>query len=203
MSTIATTSTIANASTIAKLSLAEYEQIVASGVFDWPNSRRIELIRGELREMNPIGPDHAEVVDRLIRWSVRYLPEETVRLRVQNPLAFANLDSEPQPDIAWVNEHRYSSGHPTAADVLLVIEVADSSLKRDRTEKADLYAEVGIQEYWIVNLFDHTIEVYREPAAGHYRTVRTFADDETATPLAVPEAALSFNRLQHLIEPGE
>jgi len=187
-------------SIIAKLSLDEYERIVASGVFDWPSARRIELIRGELREMNPIGPDHAQIVDRLIRWSVRYLPEETARVRVQNPLAFANIDSEPQPDIAWVKEKSYSRVHPTGADVLLVLEVADSSLERDRTEKADLYAEVGIQEYWIVNLIDHAIEVYRDPAAGHYRSVQSLAADEMARPLAVPEAGLSFNRL--LLPPG-
>jgi Uma2 family endonuclease len=182
-------------STIAKLSLTEYERIVASGVFDWPSQRHIELIRGELREMNPIGPDHAEVVDRLNEWSMRYVMESTVRVRVQNPLAFANVDSEPQPDIVWVRKKSYSSGHPAAADVLLVIEVAESSLDRDRTEKADLYAEVGIQEYWIVNLVDRTIEVYRDPASGHYRTVRTFAANEMAQPLALPEAGLSFDRL--------
>lgn len=84
-----------------------------------------------------------------------------------------------------------------------MIEVAGPTLKFDRTEKADLYAEVGIPDYWIVNISERTIEVHQEPAAGHYRTVRTFADDETATPLAVPEAALSFNRLQSPIGPGE
>jgi Uma2 family endonuclease len=184
-----------NMSTIAKLSLAEYERIVAAGIFEGPTRRRIELIRGELREMNPIGPDHAEVVERLYEWSMRYVLEGTIRVRGQNPLAFADVDSEPQPDFAWIRKGAYSGRHPTAADVLLVVEVADSSLNRDRTEKMDLYAEVGIQEYWIVNLCDRTIEVYRDPASGHYRTVQTFAAAELAHPLAVPDAGLSFQQL--------
>jgi Uma2 family endonuclease len=184
-------------STIAKLSLDEYERIVASGVFEGPSRRHIELIRGELREMNPIGPDHAEVVERLIEWSMPHVLDGTIRIRVQNPLAFADVDSEPEPDLVWVRKKDYSVGHPTAADVLLVIEVAGSSLDRDRTEKADLFADVGIQEYWIVNLIGRTIEVYRDPASGHYRTVRTFAANELVQPLAVPEARLSFDRLLH------
>ena len=130
-----------------------------------------------------------------MEWSFPHLPEETIRIRVQNPLAFADVDSEPQPDIAWVREGHFSDEHPSAVDVLLVIEVASSSLHRDRTEKAELYAEVGIQDYWIVNLVDRTIEVYRDPAAGHYRSVKTFGADEVVQPLAVPEAGLSFDRL--------
>lgn len=180
--------------TTAKLSLQEYEKIVASGVFDWPNQRHIELIHGQLREMNPIGPDHAEIVDRLNHWSVRSLPEG-IRVRVQNPLAFADVDSEPQPDLSWVRQQSYAKAHPTSADVLLVIEVADSSLDRDRTEKLDVYAEVGIQEYWIVNLIDRAIEVYREPASGRYKNVRVFAADEIVHPLAAPGIGIGFDDL--------
>lgn len=79
--------------------------------------------------------------------------------------------------------------------MLLVIEVAGSTIEFDRTEKAELYAEVGIQEYWIVNMIDHAIEVYREPKAGQYGTVKAFADSEVAQPMAVPAAALSYDRL--------
>jgi Uma2 family endonuclease len=184
-----------NMSIIATLSLDEYERIVATGVFEGSSRRHIELIRGELREMNPIGPDHSEVLDRLTKWSFRHAPEDTIRVRVQNPLAFVDVDSEPEPDLVWAREKNYAGGHPTAADVLLVIEVAGSSLDRDRGEKADLYAEVGIQEYWIVNLVGHTIEVYRDPASGRYRSVRTFAANEIVQPLAMPEASLSFDQL--------
>ena len=117
------------------------------GLFDGENRRRIELIHGELREMNPIGPTHEEVVDRLNRWSIKHLPEDRVRVRVQNSIGLPALQSAPEPDIAWVVERDYSRGRPTAADVLLVIEVAESSLKNDIGEKADLYAAAGIADY--------------------------------------------------------
>jgi Uma2 family endonuclease len=134
-------------STIARLSLAEYDRMIACGLFDGKNRRRIELIHGELREMNLIGPTHEEVVDRLNRWSIKHLPEDRVRVRVQNSIGLPALQSAPEPDIAWVVERDYSRGRPTAADVLLGIEVAESSLKNDIGEKADLYAAAGIADY--------------------------------------------------------
>ncbi|HEX3999227.1 MAG TPA: Uma2 family endonuclease [Pirellulales bacterium] len=93
--------------TTAKLSLAEYEKIVATGVFDGPNQRHIELIQGELREMNPIGPDHCEVVDLLACWSIDNLRRDQFRVRVQNPIALADVESEPQPDLAWARQQPY------------------------------------------------------------------------------------------------
>jgi Uma2 family endonuclease len=186
-------------SATAKLSLVEYEQIVASGVFDWPNQRHIELIRGELRDMNPIGPDHADIVDSLAAWSVRSLPT-TIRVRVRNPLAFADIDSEPEPDLVWTRRRNPADGHPTASDVLLVIEVADSSIERDRTEKASLYAEAGIREFWIVNLIERTIEVYRDPSSSGYLTQQTFAADAPVRPLAAPTLGLRFEDLTYRAE---
>jgi Uma2 family endonuclease len=182
-------------STIAKLSLAEYERIVATGVFDSPNKRRIELIRGELREMNPIGPDHCDVVDWLAEWSHENAPRDTVRVRVQNPVAFAALESELEPDIVWAARKRYSQAHPTAEEVVLLIEVADTSIDRDRGEKAEIYAEVGIRDYWIVNLPDRTVEVHRDPEGSRYRTILTFGSDEFVRPLAAPAAQLSVEKL--------
>ncbi|HEV2971360.1 MAG TPA: Uma2 family endonuclease [Pirellulales bacterium] len=182
-------------SAIAKLSLKEYERIVATGVFDGKNRRRLELIRGELREMNPIGPDHCTIVDRLAEWSFDSAPRAKVRVRVQNPLAFETVDSEPEPDIVWAKRKDYAAGHPIADDVLLLIEVAVSSLDNDRGEKSEVYADVGIQEYWIVNVVERTIEVRRDPEGGHYRSVRSFRAGETVQPLAAPNARLSVDSL--------
>jgi Uma2 family endonuclease len=182
-------------STIAKLSLAEYERIVATGVFDSPNKRRIELIRGELREMNPIGPSHCDIVDWLNEWSLDNVRREKIRVRVQNPVAFATLDSEPEPDIVWALRKRYSRAHPTADEILLLIEVAESSLDRDRGEKAEIYAAVGIRDYWIVNLPERTIEVHRDPEADRYRTIHTFGSGEFIKPLAAPAVGLSVDEL--------
>ena len=83
----------------------------------------------------------------------------------------------------------YSDQHPNPTDILLLVEVADSSLADDRGYKADLYAEAGIADYWIVNLIDRCVEVYRDPRDGKYQNTSTFHDDQSITPLAFPEAS--------------
>jgi Uma2 family endonuclease len=182
-------------STLAKFSVVQYERMIASGAFAGKNYRRLELIRGELREMNPIGARHAMVVDQVAEWSFDSAPREKVWGRVQNPVAFADLDSEPEPDIVWAVRRNYEEGHPAGQDVLLLIEVADSSLECDRGEKSELYAEAGVQEYWIVNLVDRTIEVRREPREGRYREAQIHGAGAVVTPLAAPQASLSVNSI--------
>ena len=177
-------------STIAHLSLAEYDRMVAAGVVDRGQRRRLEFIRGEIREMTPIGSEHEEAVDRLTEWSFRSLPTAKVRVRVQNSIGLPGLESAPEPDIAWVVRRDYSRARPTAADVLLVIEVAESSLEYDCGEKADLYAAAGITDYWVVNLVDRRIEVRRDPAPGGYRGQKAYAGGDEIRPLAAPEIAL-------------
>lgn len=182
-------------STVARFSLAEYERIVATGVFDGPNHRRLELIKGELREMTPIGAKHAEFVDRVAEWSRDNSPREHVRIRIQNPLAFLDVDSEPEPDVVWAKRKDYSVEHPEADDVLLLVEVADTSLDYDRVEKAGVYAAVGIRDYWIVNLIGGTVEVRRDPKRGQFATIRTYAAGEVVEPLAAPSVSLSVDSL--------
>ncbi len=182
-------------SAIAKLSVAEYERIVATGVFDGRNHRRIELIWGELREMSPIGSEHAMIVDWLNEWSIDNAPRERVWVRVQNPVAFLPEDSEPQPDVVWAKRQNYSGHHPSANEILLLIEVADSSLENDRGEKARLYATAGVMDYWIVNLIDRTVEVRRDPKDGRYRSVQPLAAGAAIQPLAIPELQLGVDLL--------
>ena len=181
--------------TLAKLSVAEYDQTVASGVFDGRNKRAIEIIHGELRAKSPKTPRHACTVDRLNAWSFDATARENVRVRTQNPLIFVDSDSEPEPDLVWAKPRRYARHHPTADDVLLLIEVADSSLAFDRGEKANLYATAGIRDYWLVNLSDRTIEVRRDPQDGQYRSVRSFGSGTTVEPIAIPETRLSVDSL--------
>lgn len=183
-------------STTAHLSLAEYDRIVATGVFDHPKRRRMELINGEIREMNPIGPMHEDAVDLLSEWSFDRVPRGKVRVRVQNSIGLPALDSAPEPDVAWVRRRRYSRRRPTAADVLLVIEVADTSLDYDTGEKAALYAAEGIQDYWVVNLPEQCVEVRRDPTGGRYQTLSRHSGDDEVRPLAVPEVALSPSLLR-------
>jgi Uma2 family endonuclease len=182
-------------SAIAKLSVKEYERIVRTGVFDGPNQRRIELIWGELREMSPIGSEHATVVDWLMDWSVDNTPRDKVQVRVQNPVAFLPEDSEPQPDIVWAKRQKYAEHHPAAEDILLLIEVADSSLNTDRDEKGKLYATAGVMEYWIVNLIDRTVEVHRDPKKGRYQNVQSVDAGASVQPLAIAEVRLSVDSL--------
>ncbi len=182
-------------STIAKLTLREYERIVATGVFDGKNHRRLELIRGELREMSPIGPVHADLVAWLTNSSIRNTSADEIQVRVQSPLALEEADCEPEPDIVWVRSNRFLSGHPTPSDVLLLLEVADSSLDYDRGEKAELYAEAGITDYWIVNAIERTVEVHRDPAGLEYRDVQPFGVGDVIHPLVAPAAGLDIASL--------
>jgi len=177
-------------STIAHLSLAQYDRMIEAGVFDQGKRQRIEFIRGEIRDMNPIGSVHEVVVDRLTEWSFENLPKGKVWVRVQNSIGIPLLESAPEPDLAWVARRDYSRGRPTAADVLLVVEVAESSLAYDRGEKADLYAEAGIAEYWVVNIPDRSVEVRREPRAGRYASLQAVRGDAEVRPLAMPELVL-------------
>lgn len=137
-------------STVLKLTTAEYDAMVAKGAFDGL-AKKIELINGVIVEMNPAGPVHDDLIEFLNQWSVRNTVPEEIRVRIQSGLSLPELDSRPEPDVLWVRSRRYLDGHPQGGDVLLLIEVADSSVKSDRDTKALLYAKAGIVEYWIVS----------------------------------------------------
>ncbi len=174
------------------LKLAEYNHMVNCGAFDGID-RKVQLIRGEIAEMNPAGPIHGDLIDHLVDWSVRSTSRDEIHIRSQTAVELPELDSCPEPDVFWVKSRRYRDSHPTGADTLLAIEVADSSLHFDRTTKADLYAAAGIQEYWVVDVQGKCIYVMREVAAdNHYGWQRTAKVGETLSPLAQPDAVLSI-----------
>ena len=178
-------------STIARLTLEQYERMIEAGVFDSDEPKHIELIHGELREMTPIGGAHLSAMDALLNyWAMRLPRPKGVLVRVQSPLGFPIQRSAPQPDMAWIAERDYSQRRTEPADIFLVIEVAESSLEYDRGEKADLYAEAGISDYWVVNLPDKCVEVRREPRDGRYQSVECSAAGAGVAPLAFPELAL-------------
>lgn len=180
--------------TTLKLTVAEYDEMVARGAFEGLN-KRIELIYGEIQAMNPAGPIHDDYIEYLTRWSYQNANTDEVRIRVQSGLSLPELDSRPEPDVLWVKSRRYTDGHPQAADVLLLIEVSDSSLTSDRNEKAKLYAGAGISEYWIINVPDDAIHVYRQPAESGYQMMLTVKPGETVAPLVQPDAALNVSEL--------
>ncbi len=183
----------------AKLSIAEFEHIFGSEPFEGIKRRRVELIFGELHKMSPIGPEHAIIVDWLNEWSVSRA-RGRFWVRVQNPLAFEESKSEPFPDVVWVERRGFGRRQPNAGDVLLVIEVAATTLNFDRGEKARLYATVGVQDYWIVNIPKRVIEIHREPLDGVYQSVEAFGRDESVAPLGFPRLRLKIDDLFAVLE---
>jgi Uma2 family endonuclease len=182
-------------STALRFTLAEYDRMIEQGVLDGRGDLRTELIYGEIREMSPPGPTHEQVTDLLARWSFDNTDPRQIRVRIQNSIAIPKLDCAPQPDVAWVVEKDYSTRRPQPAEVLLVIEVAASSLAGNRGEKAALYARAKIVEYWVVNLQDWQVEVHREPHRGAYRRNQTYTLHESIHPLAKPEVSLPVSLL--------
>jgi Uma2 family endonuclease len=138
----------------------EFEALMEAGVF--APEERLELIAGELTRREPVNTSHAVAVVLVGEILSSILPKG-MHLRIQLPLVLGEYD-EPFPDIAVVlgSPRDYLSLHPTTA--LLVVEVSEASLKTDREVKGSLYAKAGIPEYWIVNLKERVVEVYREPA---------------------------------------
>lgn len=145
-----------------RFTVQEYHRLAELGFLT--EDDHIELIRGELIQMTGNGTAHETCIRRLLR-ELPVLIQDRATLQCQSPIAIA-FDGEPEPDLAIVQnrEDDYESAHPTAADTLLVIEVADSSLVYDRTVKLSLYAEASIPHYWLFNVTDRILETYSEPA---------------------------------------
>jgi Uma2 family endonuclease len=159
------------ARTTHRFSIADYDRMIDTGILTENNA--VELIRGEILDKMPIGDAHSACVKRL-RTRLGNLLGDRAVFGVQDPIRLT--DSEPEPDITVLapRDDFYASGRPGPDDVLLLIEVSDSSLDFDRTVKGPLYAEAGIREYWIVNLVDDCVEVHLDPQPdGSYRDVRT------------------------------
>jgi Uma2 family endonuclease len=170
----------------------EYERIGAAGLL--PPDRRLELIDGDIIEMTPIGPPHAYVVDQLAEWAMQQLAGRA-RVRVQGPVRISDL-TEPEPDLMVLRPagSEYRSRHPRPDDVLLVIEVSDTTAHFDRRVKRPLYATAGISELWIVDLGAHLIEIATSPAAGRYEAVRRVRKGQVA-PRAFPDMQLTVEDL--------
>lgn len=158
----------------------EYDRMIAAGVFH-PDAR-LELIDGEIINMTPQGSLHTTAV-RLAEDLLRITFSTGYDIRVQMPLALDDT-SEPEPDIAVVigAPRDYRDAHPTSAT--LIIEVSDATLPYDRQQKKKLYARTGIEEYWIINLRDQQVEVYRNPQGEEYIQESTHQSGQSITPLA-------------------
>jgi Uma2 family endonuclease len=173
--------------------VAEYYRMAEAGVL--PPGRRTELIDGDVIEMSPIGTKHAACVTRLQRTLSSRLGTRA-DVRVQQPVRLTDA-SEPEPDVALVARRGddYEAGHPTPADVLLVVEVSDTTLAFDRAVKAPLYAQAGIVEYWLVDLANRLVEVHRSPSADGYREVIRAVAGDTLSPSVLPDVRIAVDEV--------
>ena len=171
----------------------EYERLIDLGAFR--PGERLELVGGILLVREPQGGPHATAVG-LVEDALRQVFGTGWTVRTHSPIAL-DADSEPEPDVAVVPGSRRDHARAHPSHPVLIVEVAESSLAFDRTEKGSLYARAGIADFWIVNLPDRVLEIYREPGAaphapyGHrYGATITLGPRDTASPLAAPGAAI-------------
>lgn len=171
----------------------DYHAMAAAGALK--EDDRVELIEGEIVDMTPIGSRHAAVVDRLTHRLVMDCGARAI-VRVQGPVRLG-AHSEPQPDLL-VLERRddfYQDAPPTAGDVRLLIEVADSSLQYDQTVKLPLYARARVREVWLVDLVRNEVQVHREPTLSGFGFVERRGRGSLVEPIAFPGLSLSVDEL--------
>jgi Uma2 family endonuclease len=152
---------------------------------------RVELLDGELVEMSPIGSRHAACVNRLNLLLVEALHGRAI-VAVQNPVRLG-AHSEPQPDVAVLRPRAdyYAEGHPRPADILLLVEVAETSIDEDRDRKLPLYAAAGVAEVWIVDLASRVVDCFRRPSAAGYRLRQRNMAGDTLAPEAMPGVTIA------------
>ena len=175
-----------------RVTVEAYHRMGEAGIFD--EDDRIELIDGELINMAPIGTRHAYTVNLLTRFFAKQASDEKL-VCIQNPIQLGDY-GELEPDVAIVVNRDYTKQHPQPQDVLLVIEVAETSLSHDRDRKMPYYANYSIPEVWIIDLEGQRMEVYREPLVIEqtYREVKTFAKGKVAA-VKVPEVEIVIENL--------
>jgi Uma2 family endonuclease len=165
----------------------EYGRMVELGIFG--ADERLELIEGEIAEMASVGDPHGRCVSQLNAPLVIGVGQRAL-VWVHGPVRLGAA-SVPEPDLALVRRRSYRAGGPRSEDILSIVEVADSSLRYDRTTKLRLYARTGVPEYWIVSVEGEWIEVYRSPEGDGYREHRRAGVGETVTPARFPDVVVT------------
>ena len=176
-----------------RFTVAEYYAMAEAGIL--ARDERVELLDGDVIAMPPINEWHASNVDLFANTFPAQLHERAV-VRVQNPVRLDG-NSQPQPDVMllrWRDDF-YRDGHPGPADVLLLIEVSDSSVDFDRNEKLSAYAAAGIPEVWIASRRDRRIESYSDPTGDAYAAVRHYGAGESISPQAFPDVVLQVDQI--------
>jgi Uma2 family endonuclease len=172
-----------------KFTADEWGQMVKLGIF--AEDERLELIEGEIVEMAPIGDPHGRCVSQVNAPLVIGVGERAL-VWVNGPVRLGAA-SVPEPDLTVVRRRSYRAGAPRPEDILLVVEVADSSLRYDQTTKLRVYARAGILEYWVVGVEGEWIDVYRSPEGDRYREQRRAGHGETIAPAAFPDVVIAVD----------
>jgi Uma2 family endonuclease len=171
----------------------EYHRMLEAEILT--DSDRVELLEGQILEMSPQQPPHAATTQRSFNYLSRLLAGKAF-LRMQLPVTL-RPNSEPEPDIAVVqiDSGEYADHHPTAADIFLLVEVADTTLRRDCQQKARIYAQAKIAEYWVLDVSDRQVYVFRQPEENAYLQETIIAEDATISLLAFPEIEVQVSQL--------
>lgn len=182
--------------TVRLWTVEEYHQMTEAGIFH--PEERVELISGQIIKMSAKGTAHTSAIRRTAR-ILRNCLENQADVYTQDPIKLDN-SSEPEPDIAVVkiDPLDYADHHPTPSQVYLIIEVADSSLKYDREIKSKLYAQSGIADYWVLDVIDRKLHMFREPSPEGYQSEVVLSQEASISPLQFPRLVIA---LQDILPP--
>lgn len=182
-----------NATDVRLWTVNEYRRMTETGILD--PDERVELIDGQIVSMSAKNPPHA-ATNLCAADYLRNLLTGLALIRIQDPVTLS-ANSEPEPDIAVVqiDPRMYQDFHPAPANILLLVEIADTTLKTDRQRKGHAYAKAGIADYWILDVNTRQVYVFREPVAGNYRQETIFDEDGILSMLAFPEIEVQLGRL--------
>lgn len=175
-----------------RFTVEEYHRMAESGIFK--PDERVELIRGVVRRMSSKNYAHVVAATTLHQFLVKSLAGRASVFK-EDPLKLVDLDSEPEPDIVATSSPDIKAYGSESAKALLVVEVAESSLRYDLNAKAPLYAEAGVPEYWVVNLVDRELVVLRSPEEGAYRHRETYRSGDRVSPQAWHDVVIEVREL--------
>jgi len=171
--------------------------MIETGALAGTDSRTLELLRGEVVYVKPAGARHEDVICELTFWACANEKKIStpVRFGVKDAIEFSAQDSVVTPDLCFLAEQSDMTSRPTSADVLLLVEVADSSLAYDTRDKCSLYADAKVPEYWVIDIESRAMIVHLDPDDGKYSSVRTYREKDEVSPARLEGASLTIGTL--------